>query len=150
MHTDYRFHLFLVVVLISSCYRLEYQKPYQDQPLVSPSGKYVLTVPIEKAADKRDYWRVTISDREGKELFKDDSKFVGHLNVYWSWDKEDRVWLHNSDDGYMYYWELDKKNQWRRYQCDHGNPDFPVPSPSPDESGVIPKLLPCSLSPVKK
>ena len=149
MHTDYRCLLCLVVLLVSSC-GPEYHKPYQDQPLVSPSGKYVLTVPIEKAADNLHYWRVTISDMKGNVLFKDDSEFVGHLNVYWTWDKEDRVWLQNSDNGYTYYWVLDSKNGCRRYQCDHGNPNFPVPSPSPDESGAVPKLLPCSLSPIKR
>jgi hypothetical protein len=100
----------------------------------SPSGKYVLTVPIEKAADNLHYWSVTISDRNGNVLFKDDSEFAGHLNVYWAWDKEDRVWLQNSDNGYTYYWKLDNENHWRRYQCDHGTPES----------------LPCSLSPIKR
>jgi hypothetical protein len=148
MRTKYLF--FILVVLVFSACCSEYQKLYQHQPLVSPGGKYILTVPIEKAADKHDYWRVTISDVNGKVLFKDDSKFVGYLNVYWSWDKEERVWLENSDTGYVYYWELDKKDRWRRYQCDHGHPDFPIEKPSPDESGVISQPLPCSLSPIKK
>ena len=63
MHNCLRHLLCLVVVLVSSCYRADYHKPFQDQPLVSPSGKYVLNVPIEKAADNLHYWRVTISDR---------------------------------------------------------------------------------------
>ena len=128
----------------------EYHKENQEQPLVSPSGKYVLTVPIEKAADNLHYWRVTISDVNGNVLFKDDSEFVGQLNVYWSWDAHDRVWLDNSDNGYTYYWELDKKNQWLRFQCRREGSQFPPASPSPDESGVVPELLPCSLSPLKK
>lgn len=134
MHTDLRNFLWLVVLLVSSCRGPEYHKPFQDQPLVSPSGKYVLTVPIEKAADNLHYWSVTISDRNGNVLFKDDSEFVGHLNVYWAWDKEDRVWLQNSDTGYTYYWKLDNENHWRRYQCDHETPES----------------LPCSLSPIKR
>lgn len=129
----------------------QYHKANQEQPLVSPSGKYVLTVPIERAADKLHYWRVTISDVNGNVLFKDDSQFVGRLNVYWSWDAHDRVWLNNSDNGYTYYWELDQKNRWRRFQCRHERShQFPPASPSPDESGVVPELLPCSLSPLKK
>ena len=122
----------LLVVLISGC-RSEYHKPFQHQPLVSPSGKYVLTVPIEKSADNLHYWRVTISDRNDKVLFKDDSAFPGRFNVYWTWDNEDRVWLQNSDNGYTYYWKLDHENQWHRYQCDDGTSES----------------LPCSLSPIK-
>jgi hypothetical protein len=147
MRTKY-FLVFLVTLVFSSC-GSSYQKPYQDQPLKSPSGKYVLTVPIEKAADKHDYWRVTIADTDGKVLFKDDSRFVGNLNVYWTWDKEDRVWLHNSDNGFTYYWEVDKKDRWRRFDCDHRDPQLPQAGPSPDESGVVPKWLPCTLSPLK-
>jgi len=147
MRTKYLFFILVALVFSTRCSR--YQRPYQDQPLVSPSGKYILTVPIEKAADKLHYWRVTISDDKGNVRFKDDSKFVGYLNVYWSWDKEERVWLENSDTGYVYYWVLDKTDHWRRYQCDHGHPEFPVDR-SPDESGLIPKPLPCSLSPIKK
>ena len=148
MRNCLRHLLCLVVVLVSSCHRADH-KPFQGQPLVSPSGKYVLTVPIEKAADNLHYWRVTISDRNGNVLFKDDSEFPGRFNVYWTWDTSDRVWLQNSDNGYMYYWELNSKNRWRRNQCDSGNPNFPPASPSPDESGVIPKLLPCSVSPLR-
>ena len=134
MNTDHRFlFCLIVVVLISSCWRPEYHKPFQEQPLVSPSGKYVLTLPIEKAADTLHYWRVTISDRNGNVLFKDDSEFPGRFNVYWTWDNADRVWLQNSDNGYTYYWKLDDENHWRRYQCNQGNPES----------------LPCSLSPIK-
>jgi len=134
MNTNHRFLLCLLVVLLSGCRGPAYHKPFQDQPLVSPSGKYVLTVPIEQAADNRRYWRVTISDRNGNVLFKDDSEFPGRFNVYWTWDNSDRVWLQNSDNGYTYYWKLDNENHWRRYQCDHGTSDS----------------LPCSLSPIKK
>ena len=134
MNTNHRFLLCLLVALISGCRGPAYHKPFQDQPLVSPSGKYVLTVPIEKAADNRRYWRVTISDRNGNVLFKDDSEFPGRFNVYWNWDNSDRVWLQNSDNGYTYYWKLDNENHWRRNQCDQETSDS----------------VPCSLSPIKK
>ena len=132
MNTNHRFLLCLLVVLLSGCRGPAYHKPFQDQPLVSPSGKYVLTVPIEKAADDRRYWRVTISDRNGNVLFKDDSEFPARFNVYWTWDNSDRVWLKNSDNGYTYYWEWDNQNHWRRFQCG------------------TPQSLPCSLSSIKK
>ena len=84
------------------------QKPDQQSPLTSPSEKYVLTMPIEKDTTRRNfsYWHVTISDRDGKVVHKDTtSTFVGHLNVYWTWDQDDRVWLYNSDDGTVWFWE---------------------------------------------
>ena len=108
--------MWLLLLLISSGCRVEPTNRNQEQPVTSPSGKYVLTVPIERAQDDHLYWRVTISGASGQVLFKDDSRFVGNLNVYWCWDDHDRVWLENSDDGRTYYWELDEQNRWRRYQ----------------------------------
>ena len=64
----------------------------------------------------------------GNVLFKDDSEFVGHLNVYWAWDDRDRVWLKNSDDGRIHYWELDDKNSWRRYEWTEASPVRPPAS----------------------
>lgn len=118
----------LFAVVFASCVAHP-RKKNQEQPLVSPSGRYVLTVPIETAADsRRRYWRVTISDVNGNVLFKDDSEFVGHLNVYWAWDDRDRVWLKNSDDGRIHYWELDDKNSWRRYEWTEASPVRPPAS----------------------
>jgi len=85
-------------------------RPNQVTPQASPSGKYVLTMPIERNPAYRNLrvWRVTISDAQGKVLYKDDaSKFGGGYNAYWAWDEEDRVWFFNSDDGEVYFWELD-------------------------------------------
>lgn len=90
-------------------------KPNQRTPSTSPSGKFVLTVPIER--DPTDgnlpFWRVTISDTAGKQLHKDDSKFIGTLNVYWCWDSADRVWLYNSDNGAVYFWQFED-GRWQR------------------------------------
>lgn len=88
-------------------------KPPADQtePLVSPSGKYVLTLPIEKNTRNPEYatskvWKVTIHDSAGVLEYKDeDSTMVGYLNVYWSWDTKDRVWVYNSDNGKVLRWE---------------------------------------------
>jgi hypothetical protein len=81
----------------------------QRQPLPSPSGKYVLTIPIETGShfSSPGVWKVTIRDSEGSVLYKDEgSDFVGSLNVYWVWDDADRVWLYNSDNSHVYFWEL--------------------------------------------
>ena len=116
----------IALVLVWTRCGVDRPKPNQEQPLTSPSGSYVLTVPIERVqhtdGHSGRYWRVTIADANGQVLFKDDSRFVGNLNVYWCWDDHDRVWLRNSDDGRIHYWELDERNGWRRYQWDERDP----------------------------
>jgi hypothetical protein len=103
-------------------------KPNQRTPSASPSGKFVLTVPIEHdAADPAiPFWRVTISDPSGQQLYKDDSKFIGTLNVYWCWDSDDRVWLYNSDDGKVFFWQF-MDGRWQR------SPPQAGPVKPPDE-----------------
>lgn len=90
----------------------------QVQPLKSPSDKYIFTIPIERNPeyDNTRVWIVTISDLNGKQLYKDDSsEFVGCLNVYWCWDENDRIWLYNSDDGKVWFWELVDSNWIKTY-----------------------------------
>lgn len=84
------------------------------EPAVSPSGAYVLTMPIEQ-----NLWRVMIRDRRGKLLFRDDTEFMGQLSVYWAWDDQDRVWLYNSDDSAVYFWERTPQG-WQRTRWGHG------------------------------
>jgi hypothetical protein len=106
--------LLLCAILFLNCAAPK-EKPNQKQGSTSPSGRYILSVPIETdSQDQHQYWRVTISDPKGTMLFKDDSSFVANLNVYWYWDKDDRVWLTNSDNGNTYYWEVDKDGKWLR------------------------------------
>jgi len=112
--------LLIVFPLLAGCVQLP-SKPNQRSPLVSPSGKYVLTVPLEQNPRRGNhtYWTVTISDSEKEALFKDDSDFVALLNVYWCWDSEDRVWLFNSDTGTVYFWEK-FDNGWRKVEWGYG------------------------------
>jgi hypothetical protein len=130
------FHLcaLLLVLLFINCKTyVDVDKPNQKQPFSSPIGIYILRVPIEPVLIATDpgnehyYWRVTISDTSGKLLFKDDSSFVGNLNVYWYWDKDDRAWLNNSDDGSVYYWQHDSKGSWKRYEWQESNKELPEP-----------------------
>jgi len=75
--------LCFVVAAMPGCRgrRQSRQKPNQKQPLVSPNGKFVLTVPTEKnpkQGGSHRWWTVTISDRKGFQLYKDpDSGFAG-------------------------------------------------------------------------
>ncbi len=117
--------IFFLALLVESC-NSPAPKPNQRTPSTSPDGKYVLTVPIERDPTDHNlpFWRVTISDSAGKQLYKDDSKFIGTLNVYWCWDTADRVWLYNSDDGRVYYWQSGS-GQWQRNVWESGPPTPP-------------------------
>ena len=119
-----RYRLLLPGVLASlilfGCSRTT-SPPNQRQPLTSPSEKFVLTVPIEERSgyDAR-VWQVTISAGQGEQLYQDhDSEFVGNLQVYWVWDKEDRVWLYNSDTSEVFYWEL-TESEWVKVRWGYG------------------------------
>ena len=106
--------IILAALVITGCGPVA-PKPNKRTSSTSPSGKFVLTVPIERDPTDRNlpFWRVTISDTTGKQLYKDDSKFIGTLNVYWCWDSADRVWLYNSDDGAVHFWQL-MDGRWQR------------------------------------
>jgi hypothetical protein len=111
----------------------------QTQPLVSPSGKYVLTVPITRS--QKDigpigfgwpYWHVTIADQDGNILYADEEEsFAGQFSVYWIWDDHDRAWLYNSDDGRVFFWRLSDgawvKEKWGHGKSAEGNHGFAPP-----------------------
>ena len=96
----------LAFFLVAGCARQP--PPNKVQPMPSPSGAYVLTMPIGDHPRYADTpaWIVTITAVSGNiEYRDDDSDFIGTLNVYWFWDEEDHVWLYNSDDGGVWFWE---------------------------------------------
>jgi hypothetical protein len=101
-----------MLALVMACVQSTPVPLNQQQPLTSPSGSFVLTLPIEENRVNPQYettrvWKVTISNPEGDVLYKDDeSEFVGYLKVYWIWDGNDRVWLYSSDTGNVFFWEL--------------------------------------------
>jgi hypothetical protein len=127
-----KYAVLLLALLCASCSPTA-PKPNQRTPSTSPSGKFVLTVPIERDPSDRNlpYWRVTISDATGRQLFKDDSKFIGTLNVYWCCDNADRVWLYNSDDGMIYVWQF-IGGQWQRFASAEAGSLKPPPELYPD------------------
>lgn len=106
----------------------------QKQGVVSPSGKYILSVPIEVQTINSQYkgtrvWKVTITDSSDVVLYKDEgSTMIGTLDVYWGWDAHDRVWLYNSDDGAIWRWER-TPDGWKKIssQREDGIPDWILP-----------------------
>lgn len=117
--------LLLHLALALGCRRTLPLPPNLQQSSISPSGKYVLTVPIEPNETNPEYadtkvWKVTIRDQDGDLLYKDDeSEFVGYLNAYWVWGSQDRVWLYNSDTGRVFFWES-SDGEWLKTEWGHG------------------------------
>ena len=107
--------IFTILIIFCGCAKAD-KEPDEQEPLVSPSGKYVLTLPIETGEGEyknTPLWRITISDNSGKMLFKDtESIYIGTLSIYRTWDNEDRVWIYNSDDGRVWYYELSNQ-EWK-------------------------------------
>lgn len=101
--------LLIGLVCVASC-GFRSKKRNQIQNLPSPSGNYVLQVPIESNTSDPRYsgtavWKVTILDRAGRQEYKDEgSTMVGNLNIYWGWDSSDQVWVYNSDDAGVTRW----------------------------------------------
>ena len=129
---------FLIAALLvatGSCTR-EPAPPNRQQNLKSPSGAHVVT--MMKGRDPNlpatNVWVVSIRDPSGAIEYQDfDSHFIWTLNVYWIWDADDRLWLYNSDDGRVWYWErVDGKWTKNRLRQRHEPPTGPQPNPPPE------------------
>jgi len=112
----------LVLPLASGCGTATGQTG-SPQPLISPNGEYVLTVPVHESGlpglAGTPVWMVTISHVEGGVVHQDRmSEFPARFQVYWAWGQEGRVWLYNSDDGSVWYWE--DRGDWIKWMWGHG------------------------------
>ena len=81
----------------------------RQQNLVSPSGKYILTVPVKRIKQKSlsfgsPFLIVTISDPNGNVIYQDEEQtFPAWFGTYWMWDQQDRMWIFGSDAGTYFY-----------------------------------------------
>lgn len=82
------------------------QPPNKKNPAVSPSGAYKAII-----SSPTPYWIVRIEGSTG-EIFKEETDFVSHLNIYWIWDSRDCLWIYNSDDGQVHSWERNPEDSW--------------------------------------
>ena len=114
--------LLTLLGLLSGCSRAEPPKP-------SPDGRFLASVPIRPSSgpplNGRGAWTVTITGTNGVVEYEDTaSRFAGWLMVYWGWDPQtNRLWLYNSDDGYIWRWELNG-TKWVKIQ---GEGDYRMP-----------------------
>lgn len=74
--------------------------------LTSPSGKYILSIPVDEPD-----WKITIYDPENRSLFLDESEFTGHGQAYWLWGENDILWLYDAKTDSVYFWEK-KNDSW--------------------------------------
>lgn len=87
-----------------------------------------MTIPIETGHNGWHFWKVTIKAADGTVVYKDEeSDFIGTLNVYWCWDSNDRVWLYNSDDGRVWYWDF-QNNAWAKTEWSKDSSSLKPPS----------------------
>lgn len=111
------FAISMSVLLLACGLKGRGPEPGQVQPLKSPDSSTVLTVPIEPGPDRFPVWVVTLTGLSGDTLYRDEaSDFAGTMNVYWTWDGYGRIWLYNSDDGRVWFFErrgaVWTKNLW--------------------------------------
>jgi hypothetical protein len=114
-----------------------YQEPNKQQSVISPSGIYVLNVPIERSGEHglfgfgEPYRHVIISDTKGNILYRDHRKdFPGRFGTYWLWDENDRAWIFGSDTGTFYYECTDgtwTRHGWAKNIKDNSEKDIVPP-----------------------
>ena len=111
---------FFMLIVSTSC-SPDPPKPNQTQDLPSPSGKYVLSAPLEKDVNYPDQpgakvRRITIFKADGTLEYKDESAIaVGLLfDLHWGWDAQDQVWIYNSDDGGITRWTKES-GEWTKH-----------------------------------
>ena len=111
------------MLLASLCYcqsegRFE-TKISQISPLVSPGKKYTLKVIVieENKNGFNSWWQIEIADTQNNILLLDKDSFPANFNIYWNWDNEERLWVYNSDDGKIYYWEF-ISGKWAQTEYD--------------------------------
>lgn len=101
--------------------------PNKQNPALSPDGHYQARFSSPEGG-----WKIVIVDRQGDGKWTEETPFLPHLQIYWHWDAENRLWIYNSDDGRVHYlsttgagWRM---NEW---SGNLGAPALPEPKPNP-------------------
>ncbi len=104
----------LVVVAVASLAGCG-QKASSLAPLPSPNGRFVLNVTLDDSDKSASpLRRVSILDPETQKTHQDPADvFEGAKPVSATWDEDNRPWLHDTNDGAVYFWEQ-KDGKWRR------------------------------------
>jgi len=102
----------------------------------SPDGSYKVAVSSDGP-----YWIFAFYDAKGNPMTEDETDFSSLLKVYWCWDKGNRLWVYNSDDGWTWYWSCDG-SQWTRtpYSTSDISPDPALTPPEALYPEYVPKV----------
>lgn len=85
----------------------------KTQGIQSPNKKYFgyMTISNNK-------WRPQIIDSKNNILFQDSTiDWDPFWSSYWVWDKNNRFWIQNSDDGKTYFYEFSEE-KWQKFEYD--------------------------------
>lgn len=84
--------------------------PNKQNPTRSPDGHYEARFSSPDGG-----WKIVITDRQSKAKWKEETPFLSHLQIYWHWDANNRLWIYNSDDGRVHYLETANEG-WRLHE----------------------------------
>lgn len=120
-------NIFLIIILLFCCCKKHDNKVYiYDDPLVSPSGKYILEI-LNGYNGIVHYKRFNISSIEDrsnpKVIYCSTDTYRINDKLYFAWDdNEDIVWVYSSDIG-TFYWSRVDENEWCKQE--KGSKEYP-------------------------
>lgn len=104
------------------------QKPNHLNPAPSPDGRYEA-----RFSSPSPGWNIVVVDTKSGQKWKEETSFMPHLQIYWRWDANNRLWIYNSDDAGVHFldprpdgWALRKWGWGHRAEPDMGS--FTPPS----------------------
>lgn len=99
-----------------------------DHPRTSPSGRYVARVDLGPEQNGVPTWRVVITDRTGREVFRDSDVYSSRHGVGVTWlHGTDQLWLISSDVGTSSA-QLQADGTWTKTAPRPGHFDQDVPA----------------------
>lgn len=78
------------------------QKPNHLNPAPSPDGRYEA-----RFSSPSPGWDIVVVDTATGNKWKEETSFMPHLQIYWRWDVNNRLWIYNSDNAGVHFLEPD-------------------------------------------
>ena len=78
------------------------QKPNHLNPAPSPDGRYEA-----RFSSPSPGWDIVVVDTTTGNKWKEETPFMPHLQIYWRWDANNRLWIYNSDNAGVHFLEPD-------------------------------------------
>ena len=76
------------------------QKPNHLNPAPSPDGRYEA-----RFSSPSPGWDIVVVDTTTGNKWKEETPFMPHLQIYWRWDANNRLWIYNSDNAGVHFLE---------------------------------------------